>query len=76
MESIYEKGKDERMRIFIPTLLPDFYEKPINLDITNRCPLECLSCMRQEIIYDENRHEYKEMSTTDLLKFIKTSLII
>ena len=56
----------------VPTLIGNFYRKPINLDITNRCPLECPACMRQGSWYDKIRYKYKEMSISELLTIIKT----
>ena len=47
-----------------------FLEKPVNLDITHRCPLQCPTCVRQSIWYDENRHLCNDMLVEDLQKFI------
>ena len=53
-----------------PTMQNSFFEKPVNLDITNRCPLKCPACQRQSWWYDENRHLCNDMSVEDLQKFI------
>jgi len=53
-----------------PTMKINFLEKPVNLDITNRCPLQCPACERQTWWYDENRHLFNDMSSEDLQKFI------
>ena len=49
-----------------------FYDKPINLDITNKCPLQCPACVRQSVFYEQNRHLYKEMSIEDFQKILDT----
>ncbi len=50
-----------------------FYDKPINLDITNKCPLECPACMRNKgSYYSRNKHKYKEMSIEDFQKILDT----
>ena len=43
-------------KIYIPTLDEEFYTKPINLDITNRCPLQCIACLRQEPYYKSKNY--------------------
>ena len=58
--------------MYIPTLDEKFYEKPINLDITNRCPLQCPACLRQSTFYNENHKLYKEMTITEIVKIAKT----
>ena len=60
----------KKSKIYIPTYDEKFYNKPINLDITNRCPLQCIACLRQKPEYE--RKKYKEMTTSELLKFTKT----
>ena len=55
---------------YIPTLDEEFYTKPINLDITNRCPLQCPACLRQKPMY--KRTNYKEMTTSEIKKIAKT----
>ena len=74
MESIYEKGTNERVMpdIIIPTFLETLYRKPLNLDITNKCPLECPACHRQSIWYRANRHYFVEMSIDDFKKVLET----
>ena len=57
--------------ILIPTFLESNYKKPLNLDITNKCPLECPACMRQMMWYNRNRYMYKEMSIEDFKKILK-----
>ena len=56
----------------IPTLDEYFYEKPINLDITNRCPLQCPACLRQSTWYNKIRKLYKEMTIDEIIKIAKT----
>ena len=58
--------------MYIPTLNDEFYEQPLNLDITHRCPLECPACLRQSEWYSENRKLYKEMPVGDIIKCAKT----
>ncbi len=58
--------------MYIPTLDDEFYNQPLNLDITNRCPLQCPACLRQSGWYKENRKLYKEMSVGDIIKCAKT----
>ena len=43
--------------MYIPTLDDKFYSKPINLDITNKCTLQCMTCPRQADWY--NKKLYK-----------------
>ena len=57
--------------IIIPTYLETLYRKPLNLDITNKCPLECPACLRQSMTYKSSRHAYEEMSTDDFKKILK-----
>ena len=54
----------------LPVLHQEFFNKPVNLDITHRCPLQCESCFRQIYLYIENAYLYKEMPSKDLKKFI------
>ena len=56
--------------ILIPTFLPACYNKPLNLDITNKCPLQCPACHRQSIWYNRHRYIFKEMSTEDFKKIL------
>ena len=56
--------------MYIPTLDDNFYSKPINLDITNKCTLQCMTCPRQADWY--NKKLYKDISTDDLVKISKT----
>ena len=56
--------------MMFPTMQNSFLKKPVNLDITNRCPLQCPSCQRQSWWYDEHRHLFNDMSVEDLQKFI------
>ena len=58
--------------VIIPTYSDKFYEKPLNLDITNKCPLECPACHRQSIWYNENRHHFIEMTIEDFKKILET----
>ena len=60
------------MVMYIPTLDEKFYELTINLDITNRCSLQCPACLRQFSAYNENRKLYKEMTTDEIIKIAKT----
>ena len=53
-----------------PTMQNSFLEKPVNLDITNRCPLQCPTCPRQSGWYNRHRHLFNDMSVEDLQKFI------
>ena len=56
--------------MMFPTMQNSFLKKPVNLDITNRCPLQCPSCQRLSWWYDENRHLHNDMPVEDLQKFI------
>ena len=58
--------------VIIPTFLDLTYTKPLNLDITNKCPLECPACMRQSIWYDQNRKLFVEMTIDDFKKILKS----
>ena len=58
--------------IIIPTYSDNFYKKPLNLDITNKCPLECPACHRQSIWYNANRHRFIEMTIEDFKKILET----
>ena len=58
--------------MYIPTLDEKFYEQPINLDITNRCPLQCPACLRQSTWYNKIRKLYKEMTIDEIIKIAKT----
>ena len=60
------------MVMYIPTLDEKFYDQSINLDITNRCPLQCPACLRQSLLYNKNRKLYKEMTTDEIIKIAKT----
>jgi MoaA/NifB/PqqE/SkfB family radical SAM enzyme len=53
-----------------PTMKNSFLEKPVNLDITNRCHLKCPACQRQSGWYNRHRHLFNDMSVEDLQKFI------
>jgi len=53
---------------FFPTLEPYFIKKPVNLDITHRCPLQCGACNRQNKVYDKTL--FSDMPISDLKKFI------
>jgi MoaA/NifB/PqqE/SkfB family radical SAM enzyme len=55
-------------KIYIPTFDTEYYNIPINLDIGNRCPLQCPACYRQTQEYD--RHSFNDMSVEDLQKFV------
>ena len=58
--------------IVIPTFSEIYLTtKPLNLDITNKCPLECPACLRQSMTYKSSRHAYEEMSTDDFKKILK-----
>jgi organic radical activating enzyme len=56
--------------MMFPTMQNSFLKKPVNLDITNRCPLQCPSCQRQTGWYNRHRHLFNDMSVEDLQKFI------
>lgn len=56
--------------MYIPTLDEKIYSKPINLDITNKCTLQCPTCPRQADWY--NKKLYKDISLEDLLKISET----
>ena len=57
--------------MIFPTLERGFLEKPVNLDITNRCPLQCPTCVRQSSWYNSgHRHLFNDMTVEDLQKFI------
>ena len=56
--------------ILIPTFLPACYNKPLNLDITNKCPLQCPSCLRQSPAYITARRNYNEMSIDEFKKIV------
>ena len=56
--------------MMFPTMKNSFLKKPVNLDITNRCPLQCPSCQRQSGWYNRHRHLHNDMSVEDLQKFI------
>ena len=58
--------------IVIPTFSDSYLRKPINLDITNKCPLQCPACHRQLKRYVRLRHYYFEMSVEDFKKILKT----
>ena len=53
-----------------PTQQRSFLEKPVNLDISYRCPLQCPTCQRQTGWYSRHRHKFGDMSVEDLKKFI------
>ena len=53
-----------------PTMKNSFLKKPVNLDITNRCTLQCPACQRQTGWYNRHRHLFNDMSVEDLQKFI------
>ena len=62
--------------IVIPTFSEIYLTtKPINLDITNKCPLQCPACLRQNVPYKSGRHVYEEMSTDDFKKILKVFLV-
>ncbi len=56
--------------MYIPTLDKNYYSKPINLDITNKCTLQCPTCPRQASWYD--RKLYNDLSIEDLKKISET----
>ena len=56
--------------MMFPTMQNSFLKKPVNLDITNRCPLQCPSCQSQTGWYNRHRHLFNDMSVEDLQKFI------
>jgi MoaA/NifB/PqqE/SkfB family radical SAM enzyme len=56
--------------LMFPTMQNSFFKKPVNLDITNRCPLQCPACQRQTGWYNRHRHLFNDMSVEDLQKFI------
>jgi len=60
--------------MYIPTLDIEggFYDKPINLDITHRCPLQCPSCIRQKNKYIKNNPKNTDISIANYLKILKT----
>ena len=58
--------------IVIPTFSDSYLRKPINLDITNKCPLQCPACHRQLKRYVHLRYNYFEMSVEDFKKILKT----
>ena len=48
----------------------NYLKQPVNLDISNRCPLQCGACHRQTPWYAKNKHLYKDMPKEDIKKFI------
>ena len=56
--------------MMFPTMQNSFLKKPVNLDITNRCTLQCPACQRQTGWYNRHRHLFNDMSVEDLQKFI------
>ena len=56
--------------LMFPTMQNSFLKKPVNLDITNRCTLQCPACQRQTGWYNRHRHLFNDMSVEDLQKFI------
>ena len=56
--------------MMFPTMQNSFIKKPVNLDISHRCPLKCPSCQRQSGWYNRHRHLFNDMSVEDLQKFI------
>ena len=56
--------------MYIPTLDDRIYTKPINLDITNKCTLQCPTCPRQASWYDKKL--YNDLSIEDLKKISET----
>ena len=58
--------------IIIPTNLDNFYKKPLNLDITNKCPLECPACWRQSMWYKRHRFRFTEMTIENFKKILET----
>ena len=61
------------VNVIIPTFSDTYLKKPINLDITNKCPLQCPSCLRQSPAYITARRNYNEMSIDEFKKDILES---
>ena len=59
------------VKVTIPTFSDIYLKKPINLDITNKCPLLCPTCLRQSSAYITARRDYDEMSIDDFKKILK-----
>ena len=59
------------VNVIIPTFSDTYLKKPINLDITNKCPLQCPSCLRQSPAYITARRNYNEMSIDEFKKILK-----
>ena len=56
------------VKVTIPTFSDIYLKKPINLDITNKCPLLCPTCLIQSSAYITARRDYDEMSIDDFKK--------
>ncbi len=57
--------------VVIPTFSDMYLKKPINLDITNKCPLQCPTCLRQLPAYITAKRHYDEMSIDEFKKILK-----